>query len=405
MSVSKRLVFLCQTFHPDTSSSSQLFSDLFGRMAEEGWEITVLCGYPTAKTEKSPPKLEVWQKIRIRRCGLKIIAKKSLIHRALAYISFLAGAFWQLLKAPTNNTNWFGVTNPPFALHLLALVSTLRIKNFTFMLHDLHPEGMLNLASFSHRNPLIWIWKKLNRWAYHRAERLAVLGRDMIPLMEKEYGIPASKMVYIPHWSPAEVNKPLRFSASKFTEKWILKDKFVVQYSGNMGLWHDIETFVHVAKLLENSSQIQFVFIGSGIRKKSALFLAKNLMVKNIQWHDFVNLENLHDSLAACHISLISQKAGLEGIAVPCKLYGILASGRAVIAQVPKRSEVALTVLEHQCGFISKPGNTEDLAQQLIKLANDPELVEKMGQRSFLAYRNYYTVQQAKESFQRFFST
>jgi glycosyltransferase involved in cell wall biosynthesis len=404
MSVTKRLVFLCQTFHPDTTSSSQLFSDLFRRMAEKGWKITVLCGYPTSKTGERPPKLEVWQKIRIRRCGLKIIAKKSLIHRALAYVSFLAGAFWQLLKAPTENTHWFGVTTPPFALHLLALVSMLRKHPFTFMLLDLHPEGMLTLGSFSVRNPVIWIWKKLNRWAYHSAESLAVLGRDMIPMMEKEYGIPASKMVYIPHWSPADVSKPLRFSESKFTEKWRLREKFVVQYSGNMGLWHDMETFVHAAKLLENSSQIQFVFIGSGIRKKSALFLAKNLMVKNIQWHDFVSLENLHESLAACHISLISQQAGLEGIAVPCKLYGILASGRAVIAQVPEKAEVALTVLEHQCGFISKPGNTEDFAQQVRQLANDPELVEKMGQRSFLAYRKYYTVQQAQESFQRFFS-
>jgi glycosyltransferase involved in cell wall biosynthesis len=405
MSVSKRLVLLCQTFHPDTTSSSQLFSDLFRRMAEQGWNITVLCGYPTVNTKESPPKQEVWQKIRIRRCGFKIIAKKSLIHRALAYVSFLTGASWQLLKTSTENTYWFGVTTPPFALHLLALVSMLRKHPFTFMLLDLHPEGMLALGSFSARNPLIWIWKKLNRWSYHSAESLAVLGRDMIPMMEKEYGIPTSKMLYIPHWSPADVSKQLQFSESKFTKKWKLSEKFVVQYSGNMGLWHDMETFVHAAKLLENSPQIQFVFIGSGIRKKSALSLAKKLMLDNIQWHDFISLENLHESLAACHISLISQQAGLEGIAVPCKLYGILASGRAIIAQVPENTEVALTVLEHECGFISEPGNAEHLAQQVNQLANDPYLVEKMGQRAFLAYRENYTVQQAQEIFQQFLSS
>lgn len=363
----------------------------------------MLCGYPVAITGKNLPEKEVWRNIQIKRCGFKIVTKKSLAHRALAYVSFLAGAFSELLNISTENTHWFGVTNPPFTIHLLAITSTLRKHPFSYMLLDLHPEGMLILSSFSESNPLIWFWKKLNHWAYQRAERLAVLGRDMIPLLEKEYSIPSSKMIYIPHWSPADVSIPLRFEESKFTEKWGLQAKFVVQYSGNMGLWHDLEIFVRAAKLLEDLPKIQFVFVGSGIRKASALALAEKLRVKNIRWNDFVSLSDLSDSLAACHISLISQRAGLEGIAVPSKLYGILASGRAVVAQVPANSEVALAVSEHQCGLIAEPGNAEHLVLQIKQLANDPVLVQKMSKKAFSAYRKFYTVKQAQDRFQRFF--
>jgi colanic acid biosynthesis glycosyl transferase WcaI len=401
MKAFKRLLFLCQTFHPDTTSSSQLFSDLLVRMAESGWEVTVLCGFPLTKTNEISSKQETWRNIRIKRCGLNIAAKSGMAHRALSYTSFLAGAFIQLLRTPSD-TQWFGVTNPPFALHLLTFVGALRKHNFTFMLLDLHPEGMLKLGSFSNLNPLIRLWLKLNRWSYHRVGRLAVLGRDMIPLIEKEYGILASKIVYIPLWSPAYVNKPLGFSSSIFTNKWKLQEKFVVQYSGNMGLWHDMDSLVHAAKLLENSAQIQFIFVGSGIRQASAQALAEKLNVHNIRWYDFVSLEVLPESLAACHISLISQQSGLEGIAVPSKLYGILASGRAVVAQVPATSEVALAVTEHQCGLIAIPGNAEHLAQQIRKLADDPELVQTMGEQAFFAYKQFYTVEKAQARLERF---
>ena len=94
----------------------------------------------------------------------------------------------------------------------------------------------------------------------------------------------------------------------------------MVQYSGNMGLWHDIENFVLAAKRLEEKPHIQFVFIGGGRRRNQAELLASELGCANIQWHDFVKLEDLSESLAACHVSLISLRAGLEGVAVPCKL-------------------------------------------------------------------------------------
>ena len=90
------------------------------------------------------------------------------------------------------------------------------------------------------------------------------------------------------------------------------------------------------AKKLEGEKHIQFVFIGDGRRKNEAKELASVLRCKNVQWHEFVELEDLPESLAACHVSLISLHSDLEGVAVPCKLYGILASGRAVVAQVQK---------------------------------------------------------------------
>jgi colanic acid biosynthesis glycosyl transferase WcaI len=160
-----------------------------------------------------------------------------------------------------------------------------------------------------------------------------------------------------------------------------------------MGLWHDIDSFVQAAGELKTNSDIQFLFIGNGIRQKQAQKLAQDLELDNIIWMDFLPQEELDTSLTCCHVALISLNSGLEGIAVPCKLYGILASGRPIIAQVPEESEVAYVVKEENCGFVIPPGNTQELAQRILELAGNRPLAREMGLRSFEAYKSKYTIE------------
>ena len=217
----------------------------------------------------------------------------------------------------------------------------------------------------------------------------------MISLLEKNYELRKKQAIYIPHWSAVELSIPLPLGASRFISDWGLKDKFVIQYSGNMGLWHDIDILVRVAHALQDDTDFQFLFIGNGIRKDAAMKLASNIGAKNIIWKDFVPLADLPESLSACHVSLISLRHGLEGIAVPCKLYGILASGRAVVAQVPAQSEIALTIEDNNCGVIVETGNQIQLQESLIYLKNNPDEAEHLGRNAFSAYQKHYTTHSA----------
>jgi glycosyltransferase involved in cell wall biosynthesis len=159
-----------------------------------------------------------------------------------------------------------------------------------------------------------------------------------------------------------------------------------------MGLWHDIETFVRAAKRLDSHQDIQFIFVGGGMRKKRALDLAREIGIKNIHWKEFVPLNELSESLAGCHLALISLNQNLEGVAVPCKLYGILASGRPTIAQVPAKSEVAMTVIENCCGLVIEPGDVEGLADAIYRLSKDMESVRAMSLAAFKAYSKNYKI-------------
>lgn len=239
----------------------------------------------------------------------------------------------------------------------------------------------------------------MNRKAYGQAQTITVLGRDMRKLLWEKYGLPDEKVRWIPHWSPAGKSQPLSFAQSRLGVRLGLEKKWVVQYSGNMGLWHDMENLVRAAELLREEESIHFLCAGSGRRRQGAEHLAQQLGLRNVTWIDPVPLEDLDDLLAGCHAALISQREGLTGIAVPCKLYGILAAGRPVLAAVPADCETALVVREEKCGEVLPPHNPKALADCIRRRSRDPAGSAEMGQRSRLAYEQKYTLDRAVERF------
>lgn len=116
-------------------------------------------------------------------------------------------------------------------------------------------------------------------------------------------------------------------------------------------------------------------------------------------WLPFQPKDSLDDSLACCHLAMISQREGLKGIAVPCKLYGILAAGRGILAQVPSGSEVDMVVNEEACGMTIPPGDADALAAAIMRLNKDRQRVATMGENAFRAYQAKYTLDVAVETF------
>ncbi len=398
MKGNQKILFLCQVFYPDSTSTSQLFTSMFAEMVEDGVDIEVLCSFPSGdSSRKQLPRREVHRGVLIRRFGLRIDHKKSIVHRTLAYLGYMIPLAFTLLFR-RNHGIVFGVTNPPFVAQILYLVSLVRRMPYQYMILDQYPESLIALGmkrtSLSAR---LWMWA--NRIAYRRAEKLIVLGRDMTELLVNNYGIDRRSIVYIPHWSAVEAPDPLPIEQSAMVDRLGLRDKVVFQYSGNMGMWHDIDIFVRAAKQVEDDPRIHFLFIGNGARLDAAKRLSQELETRNVTWHPFVPLSQVRESLSTCHVALISLRAGFEGVAVPSKLYGILMSGRAIIAQVPAGTETALQVEEDDCGIAVLPGDLEGLVRAIRELAADPERVDRLGRNAFHAYKTKYTSQQAIEAF------
>lgn len=399
----ERVTVVCQVFYPDIQSTSQLLSDVLAELARAGHSITVLCGFPGIHDGRSLAATEIWRGVTIRRGGLRASVKKNLGVRALTYLSYSWHVAWSLLRI-RKGARVLAVTNPPFLPVLAWVVCRLRRHRLKVMLQDIYPEGMVAVGRLRSGGMIDSLWRAANYRTLRAADEVWVIGRDMAELAMRRYQVSAGKLRYIPHWSVVAFESCKQAEQTRLWSILKLQGKFVVQYSGNMGLWHDIDTIVRAASLLCSRPEIVFLLIGQGIRRADAERTGRDIGATNILWLPYQKQGELEDALSCCHVALISQRAGLEGVAVPCKLYGILASGRAVIAQVPARSEVAFTVEEERCGRVVAPGDAALLASTIVEMASARAETNNMGNRAHAAYRAKYTLAAGVAGFEQGFA-
>ena len=181
----------------------------------------------------------------------------------------------------------------------------------------------------------------------------------------------------------------MEYSLNEFAIENHLKDKFVIQYSGNMGLWNEMDTMGKAVR--ENLKDIVFMFVGGGMRKKELLEAISSDCLKNVIILPFQPNERFNTVINACHVGLVTMLDKLEGMAVPSKIYGIMAAGIPVIALVPLNSEIAFTVKEENCGFVVNPGDLDGFIKAIGLLKSDENLRKQMGQNSRLAFEKKYS--------------
>jgi glycosyltransferase involved in cell wall biosynthesis len=202
-------------------------------------------------------------------------------------------------------------------------------------------------------------------------QQIVVLGRDMAEVIRAKIR-PAERDIFlIPNWADVDMVNPLERAENPFALEQGLIDKFVVQFSGNIGRTHNIELLLETARLLEHRDDVVFLFVGYG-GKTGLIDNAKRSGSKNIMFAPRQPRERLGPMLATSDLTVISFVPGMRGLSVPSRMYNVMAAGAAVLAVADPASELALTVQEAGAGWVMPEANPTALAALLEKLAADP---------------------------------
>jgi glycosyltransferase involved in cell wall biosynthesis len=171
---------------------------------------------------------------------------------------------------------------------------------------------------------------------------------------------------------------------SRLRHRLGLGGRFVVGYSGNLGMAHDVDALLVAARELRDDDSLVFVLSGggSGMRRLQREAQADDL--PNLRFLPYQSAADLGDSLAAANVHLVSLRPELEGLIVPSKTYGVLAAGRAVAFVGDSDGEIARLLRRHGCGVTVDSGAR--LAQALRMLRAEPSTVESMGLRARTAF-------------------
>lgn len=392
----KQFFLISQVFYPDEVSTAGLFTNLCERIAEKDVHVEVWCAQPSYNTKKKQKRNAHYNNINICYLPSTSFSKNNSIGRTLNYFTFSISLAVKLLLSK-NKTTIFTSTNPPFLGFLVACLTSLRRRKFNYIVQDVFPDGLIKLNKLKAKGIGSRIWRTFNRFTLRKANTVIVIGRDMKDWVIHTHKPAYLKTCYIPIWQDGTLVKPLPLDKNKLIREHGLVGKFVIQYSGNMGLWNDMKTFGLAANELNND--YRFLFIGDGIRKQELVNSLSNQSIKNSTFLPFQPKEMLNQSLTACHVALVSLNKGLEGIAVPSKVMGIMAAGIPVIALVPEKSEIALLIQEFNFGFSIEPGDFRACSKAITELKENEALRKELGANARNAFVNQFSTKVISEEY------
>lgn len=395
----KKFFLISQVFYPDEVSTANLFTKLSAKIAEDkNIMVNVWCAQPSYSILKRQPKHLVYKNMNITYLHSTNFKKDYFFGRLINYLTFTLSVVIKLIFSK-DKTPVFTHTTPPSLGIIISLICKLKKRKFIYVLLDIFPDGLVRLGKFKEKSLWVKIWEKINRRTFKRCHQIVVIGRDMKKWLLNFYPEAQDKIHYIPLWQDETLIRPVKFEQNPFVKEYKLNKKFVVQYSGNMGLWNDMEILGKVTRFQWND--IQFMFIGGGMRKKELLTAMDNPVPEYVQLIPFLSNKEYAYAVSACHIALVSLQKDLEGMAVPSKIIGIMAAAIPVIAVVPDESEIAVIVHEENCGLVVSPGDVRALKEAIETLKNNVVLRKQMAQNGRLAFEKKYTTSIVAEKYKQ----
>ena len=132
-------------------------------------------------------------------------------------------------------------------------------NRFRICVWNFYPESF-EAHGISERNYFYRFWAWSNRRLLNKAYRIYKLSNS-IPELISEY-VSLFRITVIPLLSVYSKKDKIQKINNKFIVENNLKDKFIIKYSGNIGLIHNVNFLTEIAAILRNESHILFQIIG-----------------------------------------------------------------------------------------------------------------------------------------------
>lgn len=389
-----KVIFVNRYFFPDQSATSQMLSDLSFGLAKRGFSIHILCSrqrYDQSRANLAA--LEVIDGVTVHRIWTTRFGRDRLTGRALDYLSFYMSSAWILLRMLNRADTVVAKTDPPLISIVAMMAAKAKGARLINWLQDIFPEVATHLGN----NPLPqWvdaIVRRLRDSTLRAADMNAVLGQRMREFVER-LGIPAARICVVENWADNDTGLPGEAECT-LRRQLGLAGKFVVGYSGNLGRAHEFQTLLDAAALLEADKDIAFLMIGGGVGMTALKQAVERRRMGNFQFLPYQPRITLPDSMAAADVHWVSLLPALEGLIVPSKVYGILASGRPVIFVGDLDGEVAQLIGPANVGVSVAVGDARGLARHIAELKSDSGRRESMGRNGYRLYRDCFTPRRA----------
>lgn len=290
------------------------------------------------------------------------------------------------------------------SMPIFPIVSAVKLKNkfkaatLITEIRDLWPLTPMYLKGYSQYHPLVKIVGWFERYAYQKSDKIVSLlpnASEYITGISKDI----SKFEYIPNGIDEAmlVKEPL---PKEVIDK-IPDNKFIIGYTGTMGMANALEYFVEASILLKDNPKIHFVLVGDGFLKK--VLQEKTLKQPNITFIPKINKNQVQQILTYFNVCFIGRNdTPLFDHGVSSNKYFdyMLAKKPVLVSSNKIKDPVELS----NCGIIVKPESAEAIKCGILELFNlSTEEMNKFGDNGYNYVKKYHNFNFLSEAYLKLF--
>ena len=392
----KKILIYAHYYAPDVASTGQILQDLAEGMTDE-FDVTVICTVPsyTGKiAEEYKGKKFFREKIvdvRILRVPVPEFTKSSKKSRIKNLLAYYLGA--RKATGMVGEQDYvFAISQPPIMGGMLGVYGKKRLgAKLIYCIQDFNPEQIM-ATGYIRMKAILKAAMRLDKRSCRKSDLVVTVGRDLCKTLEHRFqGETVPNYVMINNWIDEKEIYPLPTDdagVTAFRKEYGLDEKFVFMYSGNIGLYYDLEGLIRVIGEFQNAKtpdgrEVVFAFVGAGSVLDELKNYRREHQLEHVVFIPYQDKDKLIYSLNSADVHWCVNAKGIKGVSCPSKFYGIAAVGKPVLAVLEPGSEVRMLIEEIGCGKCAGPGDYKKIRENIqwfIDHAGDENLA-KMGSR------------------------
>lgn len=372
-----RILFFYQYFTTPKGSWSTRAYEFARRWVAAGDSVTVVTSVYD-KSDLDPKglidRLEV-EGIDVRVVNVKLSNKHGKLIRLATFFWFALVSSWYAL---THSADVVLASSGPITVGLPALVARyFRRRPLVFEVRDLWPEGAIQLG-FLRSRLTAWLARRLESACYEAAHSVVALSEGMREDILRRF--PRVQVEVVPNSSDNELFGAATPTVGLPDE---LAEKTLILYTGTLGLIDDCSQLLGAAAYLKSLGRQEFAFvlIGDGKERRDLEERTRSEGLDNVHFLGLLpKVEVARWVRCASSMVIPTLEIPFLDTCSPNKLFDAFAAGVPVIQNT--QGWIKKLLEQEEVGLTVSPGNAEEWANAVLRLAENDALREQMGQNA-----------------------
>jgi glycosyltransferase involved in cell wall biosynthesis len=248
------------------------------------------------------------------------------------------------------------------SVHLFAVWAAYKLAqkyktSFIMEVRDLWPQTLIDMG-ISKWHPFILLLGWLERYLYKKADKII----SNLPYAYDYIGQFVEREKFI--W----ISNGVDLSNIRYVPKE-RSEKFVISYTGAIGVANNLQILLDVAKKLQDKKDIYFRVVGDGAEKEKLRKFVKENNLQNVSIENSVpksEVSNILQNSDVLYFNLKDSPTFNYGISSN-KLFDYMASGRVIIFSTNAKNN---PIKDANAGYSIVPDDVEQLEKTILEIYN-----------------------------------